>query len=253
MLDTSFQAAFEKHSAGLDPNSRGFCERVFSTDPSVYENRLKAIGFQNMDRVLDAGCGFGQWALVMAGMNREVHAIDVDPSRVEFLCEMVAQGAGRVAASCSKTSTLAYPDGHFEGIFSYSVIFLGDWKRTLREFHRVLRPGGRLFFNFNDLGWFLHLWRNRPNAAENYDPRLNAARAFIRTVEYEQGDESALEGEKIIEQETCIEELRLAGFTDIECGADGALSVDQSIPVKSFYPEFHDGLPGIREILCTRA
>ena len=105
MLDTSFQAAFEKHSAGLDPNSRGFCERVFSTDPSVYENRLKAIGFQDMDRVLDAGCGFGQWALVMAGMNREVHAIDVDPSRVEFLCEMVAQGAGRVEASCSKTST----------------------------------------------------------------------------------------------------------------------------------------------------
>jgi ubiquinone/menaquinone biosynthesis C-methylase UbiE len=206
-----------------------------------------------MDRVLDAGCGFGQWALVMAGMNKETHAIDEASSRIDFLSEMIAQGQRQITAKCSKVTCLEYPDGHFDGIFAYSVLFLGDWKRALQEFHRVLRPGGRLFFNFNDVGWYVHLWKNSPNAAGNYDPRRHAAQTFGRTVQYEQGVEEALDGEKIIEQAVCIDQLQLTGFTDIRCGPDGGLTIDPSITVTPFFPELHEGLPGVREILCTKS
>ena len=252
MLAASSKNVIDKYSALLDPSSAGFCQRVFSTDPEIYVDRLKAIGFQNLESVLDAGCGFGQWTLQLAGMNESVAAIDVDSGRLMFLNELLQSEGRQAELSWSTISDLAFDEATFDGIFSYSVIFIGDWKKCLAEFHRVLKPGGRLYFNFNEIGWFLHLWNNQPNAASNYDPREVAASAMLNTIEYERGT-GGLSGQKVIEEAECRDELERLGFINIQFDAEGELCVDPSIDPVSFYPSHHDGLRGVREVLCFKS
>ena len=241
-----------KYQSLFDPAAAGFCERVFTMDGTVYADRLRAIGFDGLDQVLDAGCGFGQWTLQLARMNKAVSAIDVDSGRLLFLHELLQAEGHHANLSWSTISDLAFDDESFDGIFSYSVIFIGDWKKCLAEFHRVLKPGGRLYFNFNEIGWFIHLWNNQPNAGSNYDPREVAASAMLNTIEYERGT-GGLSGQKVIEEDECRQELEQLGFVDIQFGAEGELRADPSVDCVSFYPSHHDGLRGVREVLCLKS
>ena len=36
-----------------EPKDREFFQRVWSTDPDIYKDRLKSIGFEGLDHVLD--------------------------------------------------------------------------------------------------------------------------------------------------------------------------------------------------------
>ena len=46
-------------------NDKLFIQRVFSKGLDSYINRLEAIGFTKKSKVLDAGCGYGQWSIAL--------------------------------------------------------------------------------------------------------------------------------------------------------------------------------------------
>ena len=242
----------EKYADILDPASIEFCRRIFGTAPEVYANRLRAIGFSGLGHVLDAGCGFGQWALQIARMNGSVSAVDVDVNRLEFLRDLMHSEGFSPCIRESKVSQLPFEDASFDGVFSYSVIFIDDWKRCLAEFHRVLKPGGRLYLNYNEIGWFVHLWKNRPYQTSNYDPRAVAAEAFMTTVEYERGEGGGCVGQKVVDDESCLATLESLGFVDVMVGPEGQVRSDPSVDAVSFYPADHEGLKGVREVLCRK-
>src|SRR5690349_18939652 len=66
-------------------NDRAFFDRVFATPAEIYERRLVGVGMSGHDHVVDAGCGFGQWTMVLAALNRKVTAIDVAPLRTDVV------------------------------------------------------------------------------------------------------------------------------------------------------------------------
>ncbi|MEW6470022.1 MAG: class I SAM-dependent methyltransferase, partial [Bacteroidota bacterium] len=74
----------------LGANDYSFLERVYSTDPEIYRNRIRAIAFEGKERVLDAGCGFGQWTNVFAKLNQEVHACDISGIRLAICRDMAS-------------------------------------------------------------------------------------------------------------------------------------------------------------------
>jgi SAM-dependent methyltransferase len=105
---------------------------------------LEAFGEEPPGRMLDWGCGSGRtlfWLRAYPGWRANYHGTDVDEAAVAFLEE---QGEERVVA-CKDDPPLPFPDGHFAGIFSFSVLthippenHPGWWQ----EVRRVLQPGG---------------------------------------------------------------------------------------------------------------
>jgi ubiquinone/menaquinone biosynthesis C-methylase UbiE len=114
----------------------------------VFDGLVGKSGAGPGDRVLDVGCGTGYFArraarAVLPG--GEVVGIDPSPSVIEY-------ARGRAPAHCTfvvaGAEALPQPDGSFDLVISsLAMHHLPEPLRpvALREMHRVLRPGGRLF------------------------------------------------------------------------------------------------------------
>jgi len=101
-------------------------------------------------RVLEVGCGRGVGTeLLLAEMGAgQVVAFDFDPAMVakarrrlrRFPPERVTVGVGDAAQ-------IAAPEAAFDAVFDFGVIHhVPEWQRAVAEVARVLRPGGRFFF-----------------------------------------------------------------------------------------------------------
>lgn len=91
--------------------------------------------------VLEAGCGEGYGADLLAGTARRVLALDHDPTTVAH----VGRRYPRVGPARANLVALPVADGSVDVLVSLQVIeHLWEQERFLRECARVLRPGGRL-------------------------------------------------------------------------------------------------------------
>jgi methylase of polypeptide subunit release factors len=70
-------------------NEALFFARMYSEGLGRYFKRLERIKFQNLKSVLDAGCGYGQWAIALSMMNQRVLACDIDQDRLLFLEKLI--------------------------------------------------------------------------------------------------------------------------------------------------------------------
>ena len=94
-------------------------------------------------RVLEAGCGTGHFAQALA---RRYHwpmfPLDLGWEGIEY-----GKGLGLNNLSQGDIQALPYRDAAFDAVISMDVIVhmpLGDEQKPMREFHRVLAPGGFL-------------------------------------------------------------------------------------------------------------
>jgi SAM-dependent methyltransferase len=92
-------------------------------------------------RVLDAGCGRGEYVLALR--QRGVEAFGL-----EYLADKVAAHVRGVPPGCilrADLDNLPYADGAFDTVFLNEVLeHVPHERRALREVRRVLRPGGTL-------------------------------------------------------------------------------------------------------------
>ena len=98
-------------------------------------------------RVLDAGCGSGIYAGLLADRGARVSAIDESAGMVEHARRRLA-GRDVDLRVADLRQPLPFEDGSFDGIVSALVLhYMRDWGTALAEFRRVLRPGGWLLFS----------------------------------------------------------------------------------------------------------
>jgi SAM-dependent methyltransferase len=120
---------------------------IFQFTMDQFRERVDMVGITDADHVLDAGCGYGQWSVALAEVNRRVSACDRDPGMLR-IAEAIARRCGvsdRIdLRSHDLNSPLPYDDASFDAVWCWGVIMFVDRDLTLREFNRVLRPGGRL-------------------------------------------------------------------------------------------------------------
>ncbi|MGI9254649.1 MAG: class I SAM-dependent methyltransferase [Thermomicrobiales bacterium] len=119
-----------------------------SADRAVDIDRtIAALGIQPGQRLLDAGCGTGQWALAFDARGMQVTAIDLSPAMIEraMAHAATAPNSSSIDWRIGDLSALAEPLAVFHAIHCRAGLqFVPDVPAALREFRRVLRPGGRL-------------------------------------------------------------------------------------------------------------
>jgi SAM-dependent methyltransferase len=96
--------------------------------------------------LLDAGCGTGQWAIAFADLGCRVTAQDLAPAMVDRA--RVHARDRRVAITFRDGDLTTLPDAAatFDAVHARVVLhFVHDVPGALREFRRVLKPGGRLW------------------------------------------------------------------------------------------------------------
>ena len=67
-----------------------FLQRVYAKETSLSEARLRQYGLANLNNVLDAACGFGQWTLPLARLNQKVVATDISRPLHQSPKELIA-------------------------------------------------------------------------------------------------------------------------------------------------------------------
>ncbi|WP_186539356.1 class I SAM-dependent methyltransferase [Synechococcus sp. BIOS-E4-1] len=242
------------YGSNIGDNDYQFLERIYRDGLHKYLDRLKSIGFCGNQRILDAGCGYGQWSLALAQLNEMVLSCDISPLRVSVLQKLATQiGFTNIASEVSGIDIMTYPDQHFDAVFCYGVIFLTPWRQSLAELARVLKPGGKLYVNANGLGWYMFLWQEEHNKADDYDPKAIAAQTFLDTLRYDRDGVYKQGMNLIIEPKSIETELQRLGFQDIKLAAEGALHLNKAVtsPRPFFKGEYY-GQPGIFEATGTK-
>ena len=97
---------------------------------------------------LDVGCGVGlyaQWLADAIGPDGHILAIDHNPERVQDTVQRLQRTsvADRITVQEGNGTDLTLPDKHVDWVWCADVLHhIDDAVGTLREFQRVLRPGG---------------------------------------------------------------------------------------------------------------
>jgi ubiquinone/menaquinone biosynthesis C-methylase UbiE len=105
---------------------------------------LGAVALSGAERVLDAGCGTGHTALAFAPMVAEVVAVDITEAMLAQGRKMARdRGLANIDFKRGDVERLPFPDASFDLVTSrYSAHHYPHPAVALREFARVLKPGG---------------------------------------------------------------------------------------------------------------
>jgi ubiquinone/menaquinone biosynthesis C-methylase UbiE/uncharacterized membrane protein YphA (DoxX/SURF4 family) len=103
---------------------------------------------QDVRRILDVGCGPGQFTIMIAEAvpGAEVCGVDLAPTMIELARGHATRSpaAARLRFEVGDVGALPFPDGSFDAVISTgSIKMWPDAVAGLREIHRVLTPAGR--------------------------------------------------------------------------------------------------------------
>lgn len=237
----------------LSPYVRDFCLRMYASPQENYHRRLRMIGFEQLGRVLDAGCGFGQWALAMADIgNGEVCACDRDAERISAFSRILAElGETRIEPQVAALEALPYPDAHFDAVFAYACVHVADIPRCLKEFFRVLKKGGKVYLTMNAFGYYAQRWLEQEPRTDDHFPKLGIARIFMSTAMYQKEGKKVLPFGRIVERDDMRALVEHAGFTDVRIDGEGHTALHGEPPFP-FFPASFRGMDAVYEVLATR-
>lgn len=233
----------------LDDYQKEFAHVEFSDIKSLsyYKEHLESLAFSGMNIVVDAGCGMGQWTIPLSMLNNSVLGIDLSSPRLRVakgLCECYK--VHNVTLVESSIESIDVNSESVDGVFCYGVLMFTDIEKTLREFFRILRPGGKIYINANTYGWYAHLLIDRGLRKRNIKWVKAALQMVLNTIN---GKKSQI----LVDKQWLLKKLKGIGYQRVKVDIEGCINVDSrySRP-PSVYSSHYYGLPGIIEVIAEK-
>lgn len=134
------------------------------------------------DRILDGGCGMGEWTVFLTNQGFKTVGIDISQQTIDRLQELLPNHEF-VRGDIRQTG---FPDASFDAYFSWGTFEhfesgLGD---CIKEAYRILKPGGILFSSVPYQNW-RHILRDaRP--LTDWDLSYNRQQGYSETLRFYQ-------------------------------------------------------------------
>jgi SAM-dependent methyltransferase len=99
-------------------------------------------------RILELGCGPGDYTVMLARRGSRVTAIDIAPASLDITClrSQSSRVASVVHVCWMAAEQLAFPSQTFDWVVGFGLLHHADLTKLGPEVRRVLRPGGRALF-----------------------------------------------------------------------------------------------------------
>ena len=233
----------------LSPSELSFYYSEFNEVNSLdyYIKRLDNLGFSELENVLDAGCGMGQWSIALSQLNKQVQGIDIHTGRLLFAKSLLDKlNINNLSYCYSPLEKLPYKNETFDGIFCYGVFMFSEMKSSLSELKRVLKPGGRIYINANDMGWYLHLLIDRGIKKKNLKLIYISLKYILFT----------LLGRKnniIITRKYLSKLIQDSKFIILDVGSEGSINNLKNENLVPKYPAEYYSFHAINEILAVKS
>lgn len=128
-------------------------------------------------RVLEIGCGRGIGTEIIFKRfgAKEVHAFDLDPDMVRKARRRLSSYAhDRLRLSVGDVEHIDARDASYDAVFDFGIVHhVPNWQHAIAEIARVLKPGGRFFFE-EATSKALSRWFNRKLLVHPTENRFSA-------------------------------------------------------------------------------
>lgn len=100
-------------------------------------------------RLLDFGCGKGEYSILFSKVGYQVSGFDLSPNNISIAKRLAAQYdlTAKTHFSVGVAEKLDYPAEHFDIIFGIDILHHVDISQALAECSRVLKSGGLAIFH----------------------------------------------------------------------------------------------------------
>ncbi|MDO4522836.1 MAG: class I SAM-dependent methyltransferase [Eubacteriales bacterium] len=108
-------------------------------------------------KVLDIGTGPGFFAMNLALAGHDVTAVDLNMAMLQHAKKNAESYGAKIQFEQMNGDRLQFPDNSFDLVVNRNIIWnLEQPEQAIREWKRVLKPGGRMVYF--DANWYLYLF-----------------------------------------------------------------------------------------------